>query len=128
MDSLRAALNWIRDLLDLLPDPVAALLILGTAVLIALALHRWGRRLIRNAFAERYPSVFSFFTQTRGLTRLALLILAMMAIPVAPLPPETAAFLARLMAVAVIGLIGWSAIIALHIAADLYLRFPPRHR
>jgi small-conductance mechanosensitive channel len=123
MDSLRAALNWIRNLLDWLPDPVAALLILGAAVLIALALHRWGRRLIRSAFAERYPSVFSFFTQTRGLTRLALLILAMMlAIPVAPLPPETAAFLARLMAVAVIGLIGWSAIIALHIAADLYLR------
>ena len=44
------------------------------------------------------------------------------AIPVAPLPPETAALLARLMAVAVIGLIGWAAIIALHIAADLYLR------
>jgi len=44
------------------------------------------------------------------------------AIPVAPLPPETAALLARLMAVAVIGLIGWAAMIALHIAADLYLR------
>jgi len=43
-------------------------------------------------------------------------------VPVAPLPPDTAALLARLMAVAVIGLIGWAAIIALHIAADLYLR------
>ena len=40
--------------------------------------------------------MFSFFTQTRGLTRAALLILAMIvAIPVAPLPPETAALLAR---------------------------------
>jgi small-conductance mechanosensitive channel len=44
------------------------------------------------------------------------------AIPVAPVPPETAALLTRLMAVAVIGLIGWGLIIALHIAADLYLR------
>jgi small-conductance mechanosensitive channel len=46
----------------------------------------------------------------------------MLAVPVAPLPPETAALLARMMAVAVIGLIGWAAIVALHIAADLYLR------
>jgi len=123
MDSLRTALTWVKDLLKWLPDPAVALLILAFAVLLALALHRWASRLVRHAFAERYPYVFSFFMQTRGLTRAALLILAMMvAVPVAPLPPETAALLARLMAVAVIGLIGWAAIIALHIAADLYLR------
>lgn len=123
MDSLRAALTPVKDLLDWLPDPVVALLILATAVLFALALHRWVRKLIRRAFGERYPYVFSVFTQTRGLTRLALLILAMIvAIPVAPLQPDTAAFLARAMGVAVIALIGWAAMIALHIAADLYLR------
>jgi small-conductance mechanosensitive channel len=123
MDSLRTALTWIKDLLDWLPNPVVALLILAIAVLIALALDRWVRKLVRRAFGERYPYIFSVFTQTLGVTRLALLILAMIvAIPVAPLAPETAAFLARAMGVAVIGLIGWAAIIALHIAADLYLR------
>src|SRR5215813_790611 len=123
MDSLRTALTWIKDLFDWLPEPAVALLIFAIAVLLALALHRWASKLIRRALAERYPYVFSFFTQTQSLTRAALLILAMIvAIPVAPLPPETAALLARLMAVAVIGLIGWAAIIALHIAADLYLR------
>jgi len=123
MDSLRAALTWVKDLLDWLPDPVVALLILAIAVLFALGLHLWSRKLVRRAFGERYPYVFSVFTQTRGLARLALLILAMIvAIPVAPLRPDTAALLARLMGVAVIGLIGWAAIIALHIAADLYLR------
>jgi small-conductance mechanosensitive channel len=123
MDSLRAALTWIKDLLDWLPDPVVALLILAIAVLVALALHRWARKLVRSTLAGRYPYLFSTFTQTRGLSRLALLILAMIvAIPVAPLLPETAQLLARLLAVAVIGLVGWAAIIALHIAADLYLR------
>ena len=123
MDSLRAALTWVKDLLDWLPDPVVALLILAIAVLFALGLHLWSRKLVRRAFGERYPYVFSVFTQTRGLARLALLILAMIvAIPVAPLRPDTAALLVRLMGVAVIGLIGWAAIIALHIAADLYLR------
>ena len=123
MDSIRATLTRIKDLLDWLPDQVVALLILAIAVLIALALHGWARKLLRRAFAERYPVLFSTFTQIRGVTRLALVILAMIiAIPVAPLPPDTAAWLARLMGVAVIGLIGWAAIIALHIAADLYLR------
>src|SRR6186713_764777 len=123
MDSLRAALTWIKDLLNWLPEPVVALLILGIAVLVALALHRWARKLVRRTLSGRYPFIFSVFTQTRGLTKAALLILAMMlAVPVAPLPPETAALLARMMAVAVIGLIGWAAIVALHIAADLYLR------
>lgn len=123
MDSIRNALTWIKDLLDWLPDPVVALLILAIAVLVALALHRWARKLVRRALAGRYPYLFSTFTQTRGVSRLALLILAMMvAIPVAPLRPETAELLARLLGVAVIGLIGWGGIIALHIAADLYLR------
>ena len=123
MESLRAALTWIKDFLDWLPDPVVALLILAIAVLVALALHRWARKLVRSTLAGRYPYVFSTFTQTRGLSRLALLILAMIiAIPVAPLRPDAAELLARLLAVAVIGLIGWAAIIALHIAADLYLR------
>lgn len=123
MDSLRTALTWVKDLLDWLPDPVVALLILAIAVLVALALHRWARKLVRRAIAGRYPFIFSVFSQTRGLTKAALLILAMMvAVPVAPLPPDTAALLARMMAVAVIGLIGWAAMIALHIAADFYLR------
>src|SRR5262249_56925928 len=72
---------------------------------------------------EWYPFLFWTVTQTRDVTGLAVVILAMIiAIPVAPLPPDTAAWLARLMGMAVIGLIGWAAIIALHIAADLYLR------
>jgi small-conductance mechanosensitive channel len=123
MDSLRAALTWIKNLLDWLPDPVVALLIFAVAVLIALALHRWARKLVRRAFADRYPYVFSTFTQMHGLSQLALLILAVIiAIPVAPLDPDTARWLARLLAMAVIGLIGWAAITALNIASNFYLR------
>ncbi|HLA20151.1 MAG TPA: mechanosensitive ion channel domain-containing protein, partial [Pseudolabrys sp.] len=67
--------------------------------------------------------VLSVFSQMRGVTRLGLLILAMIiALPVAPLDPDTAVWLARLLLVTIVGLIGWAAIAALHIAADLYLR------
>src|SRR4029079_19246157 len=124
MDSLKAALTSVKDLLDWLPDLVVALLILAIAVLLALALHRWARKLVRRAIAGRYPFVFSVFNQTRGLTKAALLILAMMiAVPVAPLPPETAALLARMMAVAVIGLIGWGGGVAVLLAPDLFFFF-----
>ncbi len=69
MDSLRAALTWIKDLLNWLPDQVVALLVLAIAVLLALALHRWARKLVRSALAGRYPYLFSTFTQTRGAHR-----------------------------------------------------------
>lgn len=49
MDSLRAALTKVKDLLDWLPDPLVAVMILGIAVLVALALHRWARKLARRA-------------------------------------------------------------------------------
>lgn len=123
MDSIRSVLIQLKDLLVWLPDPVVAALILALAAGLAIALHRQARRLVRRLLAERYPGLFSIFTQLRGVTRLALLILAMIiAIPVAPIDPETAVWLARLMLIAVIGLVGWAAIAALHIAADLYLR------
>jgi Small-conductance mechanosensitive channel len=123
MDSLRSALTSLRDLLDWLPDPVVAVLIILFAALVAASLHKWVRKLVRRLLAERYPFLFSIFTQMRGLTRLALLILAMIiAIPVAPMAPEAASWLARLLLIGVIGLIGWTAITSLQIAADIYLR------
>jgi len=123
MDSLRTALTQIKDLLGWLPSELVALLVLAIAMAIALALHRWARKLTRRAIAERYPNAFSIVTQLRGLTRLALLILAMIiAIPVAPLDPDVASWLARLLVMAVVGLTGWAAITSLNIASNIYLR------
>ena len=90
---------------------------------IAYAVHKGLSRLLRRLLAGRYPAVLSMFTQTRSVSRMALLILAMIiAIPAAPIPYETAALLARVLSIAIIGLVGWAAIITLNIAADFYLR------
>ena len=123
MDSVRNALIALKDLLAWLPDPVVAVIILVLAGAVAYSLHKSVRRLLRVALAERYPYAFSVITQMRGVTRLGLFILAMViAIPVAPLGSDTTEWLARLLLIGVIGLIGWAAITALTIAADLYLR------
>ena len=123
MDSIRYALTAIKNLLVWLPDPLVALILLVLAGAIAISLHKWVRRLLHAMLAERYPYALSIFTQMRGVTRLGLLILAMIiAIPVAPLRPDTADWLTRLLAIGAIGLVGWAAVTAINIAAHLYLR------
>ena len=123
MDSIRNALTAVKDLLAWLPDPVVAVIIMAVAGAIAFSLHKWLRKLLRSALAQRYPYAITIFTQMRGVTQLGLMILAMIiAIPVAPLDPNIAELLARLLLITVIGLIGWAAIAALRIGVDLYLR------
>jgi small-conductance mechanosensitive channel len=123
MDFIRIALTQIKSWLVWLPDPLLALLMFVLAAAVALSLHNSALRLLRHVLTERHPYVRSVFTQMRGVTRLGLLILAMIVvIPVAPLGPDTAYWLARLLLVTMIGVIGWAAVAALHIAADLYLR------
>ena len=123
MDSLRNALDVVRGWLQWLPDPIAAVLLIVIAVIVALALHALLRRLSRRLLARRYPAVLTVIGRMRGLTRLALLILAVfVALPVAPLDHDFKYLIARLLLMAIIALIGWAAIAALHISADVYLR------
>ena len=84
MDSLRSELINVREFFDWLPNPVVALLIIGFALLVALTLHCWLRSLIGRLLARRYPYFYTILTQTRGLTRLGILLLALViAVPVA---------------------------------------------
>jgi small-conductance mechanosensitive channel len=123
MDSIRSALITVKDWLDWLPNQVVAMLILALACVIALVLYNSLRKLLRHLLAGRQPYLFSVFMRLRSVTRLGLLILAMIvAIPVVPLDSVTAHWLARLLLIAIIALIGWAAITALDIAADLFLR------
>jgi small-conductance mechanosensitive channel len=123
MESIRSALIQIKDCLAWLPNPVVAVLIVALAAGIALVLHTWLRKLTRRLLGRRYATLLAIFKQTHGQSRLALLIIAMMiALPVAPIPPDVGQWLSRMLLMAMIGLVGWSAIMALHIGANLYLR------
>jgi small-conductance mechanosensitive channel len=122
MEAIRSALTTIAFWLNWLPSQIVAILIIALAASIALVLHKWLRSLVRTLLEGRYPYLLSIFTEMRGLTRLAVLIFAMIiAVPVAPIPTETAELLARILLMAVVGLIGWAAVTALHILANVYL-------
>ena len=122
MDSLRSTLISLESWLKWLPNSLVALLIIALAAAIALALHHWARKITRRLLAQRYPYVLAIVTRLHGVTRLAILVLAMIvALPVAPLDPDFAGVLARVLVMAIIGLVGWAALVALNIAADIYL-------
>jgi small-conductance mechanosensitive channel len=123
MDSLRSGLTTIRQFLDWLPPPLVALLILVISVLVALAVHRWLRVLGQRLLSARYPYLFEILTQTRRLTRLGFVLLAfIVAVPVMPLDADTRATLARIIAIGIIACVGWAAMVAIDIVANLYLR------
>jgi small-conductance mechanosensitive channel len=123
MESIRSALGIFATWLHWLPSPVVAGLILALSAGIAFVVHKALRKLTRRLLQHRYPDLLSIFAQTRGLTRLAVVILALfVALPVVPLDSETRRFLALLLLMAMVGVIGWATVAALHIAANIYLR------
>ncbi|HEY0223232.1 MAG TPA: mechanosensitive ion channel family protein, partial [Pseudolabrys sp.] len=123
MNSIRQGLSNLTSWLYWLPNPVVAVVIVLVAGAAAYSLHRSARKAIRHLLAARHPYAFSIFTRMRGVTQLALLIVAMIiAVPVAPFDPVTSYWLARMLVIAIIALFGWGAITALNIGADIYLR------
>lgn len=99
----------------------AAVLLVG-AGLIALLLHAAILALLRRALGERRPFLRTALRATKEPTRLALLLVALViALPATPLSGDTQSYLARLLTLATICLLGWAAATVLHIGADLYL-------
>jgi small-conductance mechanosensitive channel len=123
MESLRAGLTNIRDILDPLPDSIVAILIVLVAVTAAMVLHRVLQLVTRRFIARRNPNLFAVLARMQGLVQLGLLIVAVLAaVPVAPLAPDTARLLMRVLVIGIIAYVGWAAITALNIASMLYLR------
>lgn len=122
MDSLRSAFSTLAFWLAWLPDSIVAIAIVALAVAIAYSLHRTVRRMLRRALAPRFPYAVTVIQQMRGVTRLGIVLLALsVAVPAAPFDSQTAEWIGRLMLIALIAMIGWAAMTALKIAADLYL-------
>ena len=96
--------------------------VLVGAAIAALLLYAGVLALIRRAMSERRPFLRTVLSATKGPIRLGLLLVALaIALPATPLGAGTTEILARLLGLATICLLGWTAITVLHIAADLYL-------
>src|SRR5215468_2002854 len=122
LETIRGGLSDLRDLVAWIPDPVAGILMLVFASLIALAIHGTAVRLVRRLLGDRHPFLRSFLSSTRGLSRLALLVLALfIVLPATPFEGDTEVIIAKILVLAAIGLLGWAAITAVDMTADFYL-------
>ena len=100
---------------------LAAAILVGAAI-VALLLHAALLWLARRFMGERQTFLRTVLAATKGPTRLGLLLIALaIALPTTPLAGETADILARLLGLVTICLLGWVALTALHIGANLYL-------
>jgi small-conductance mechanosensitive channel len=101
---------------------VSGLLLIG-ALAVAWVVHAIVLGSLRRIFAERRPYLSRAIAATKNPTRLALLLAALaIALSAAPLGADTRLVIVRCLMLATICLIGWIALIVLHIVADFYLR------
>ncbi len=118
----RIKLDALGSALSFAPAWAVAALLLAGAVVIAVLLHAAVSALLRRLLRSRQPYLNSILRATQSPTRLALILVALaLVLPAAPLGPDVAAALTRLLALGTICLLGWIALTALQIGANLYL-------
>lgn len=93
------------------------------AIVVAVILHSILVATMRRWVGANHPYLRSLFTNTKGATRLALIIAVVsLAVPAVPLNDSVQSLFSRALGFAFIILSGWVALIATKIAADFYLR------
>jgi small-conductance mechanosensitive channel len=118
----RSMLNALGNALSFAPPWAVALVILAVATAAAWLLHAAILAVLNRLFQGRRPYLRSVLGQTRNPTRLALLLIAVaVALPTAPLESDSKTVVVRFLVLGTICLLGWIALTAVHIGANLYL-------
>jgi len=122
VDRTNSFFTWLGDALPFAPPWAVSVVVLVVATAVAWIVHAATLAIMARVVRTRRPYLLSVLDQTRNPTRLGLLLIAMaIALQSAPLGAETRAFVSRLLGLGVICLVGWMALTALGIAADIYL-------
>src|SRR6266550_7568171 len=122
-EAIRTSLTEWRDYVAWAPDGLVGSAMLALAALLALVIHSVLIRLLLRLLRDRRPYLHSFFSGTMGLTRLALIVLALFVVlPAAPFDVEVESMVAKVLLVAAIGLFGWAAVTMVDMTTDLYLK------
>jgi small-conductance mechanosensitive channel len=116
-------LSALGHALAFAPPWAVSSVVLVTAVVVAGLIHAVVAAVVHRLVPGQRSYLRSIFLATKNPTRLGLLLLAFaIALPTTPLDAETKSVLAQCLLLATICLLGWFALTALHIGANLYLR------
>jgi len=122
VQSTQSALSALGNALSFAPLWAVSLVLLVGATAAAWSLHAAILAVLRRLLRGRRPYLRSILDATRNPMRFGLLLAALaIALPTAPLGSDTKSVIARLLALGAIALLGWMAMTALHLAANLYL-------
>jgi small-conductance mechanosensitive channel len=122
LHNIQTKLTEFGHALSFVPPWAVSFIILVGALTVAWLIHAATLASLRRLFQDRRPYLRTVLRATKNPTRLALLLVALaIALPTAPLGPDTKSILARALALAAICTLGWIALTVVHIVADLYL-------
>ena len=108
--------------MHLMPAWLPGLMVMAVAGTVALALHGTIIGLLRPVVRHR-PGLREMLDRMRSLIRLVVLIIALgIALPATQWPIDVMAAIGRILLISFVVLIGWGAVVAIGIAADIYLR------
>jgi small-conductance mechanosensitive channel len=120
--TIRDELTHLEQSLSLVSGTLAGVLVLALAAILALAVHQIVVLVLRPALDDRHPYLRALLRATNAPARLALVVVALfIVLPTASLGDTTKMVIERILSLATIGLVGWFAITAAHLAADFYL-------
>jgi len=106
-----------------LPDWLAAFALVAGGIVVALITNALIVHTIRSTLGVRHPKTRALLTRSKGPLRLALIVLMLkFVISVAPIGDAFAVVFDNILNVAFIALLGWTAIIAVQIGSQVYLR------
>ena len=118
---IQSGLDTLGNALSFAPAWAVSLVILAIALLGAWLFHAVVLAVLRR-LARAHPYARSVVEQTRHPALLALLLIALaMSLQAAPLGPDTRTIIGRVLGLATICLLGWIALTAAHVVANLYL-------
>ncbi|MFZ3361723.1 MAG: mechanosensitive ion channel family protein [Xanthobacteraceae bacterium] len=119
---IQSMLIELRRALSFAPAWAVSAVLLASVVIAAWLVHAAILATLHRALRARRPYLQTILDATKNPTRLALLLVALaIALPTAPLGPDTKSMLVRVLALATICMVGWVALAVVHIGADLYL-------
>ncbi|MDJ0387797.1 mechanosensitive ion channel family protein [Roseomonas sp. E05] len=123
LDQFDIAARRVVASLDWVPPWLISLLILAAALLLAVVVNRAAYRVFTRMVQNRDLFWRSLVQRTKGLSRLALIVLFLsIAAGIAPLSAVQAGVLRHILAICFICLVGWVALTVLHIWTTVYLR------
>lgn len=114
--------RFLLDLFPWAPRPLIVLALLAAAIAVACTVHSLLWALFKRFFGARHPLIHDIIDRTRGISRFALIIVAIsIAVPLAPLHPRVADGANRALLAAFIVFFGWLVIVGVNLVMDRYV-------